>query len=149
MDEISAEALTNLNTTVNSLFATLSPAPEVEVLPTKITPTGLGGYVGEHEDPIGDLFGRRVEAQVLVTVSGSNNNVLNNRALAVRNAILSLSRAERVQKGIHRATPDLDIAPATQANRRNLGFNIVYEFIKVPEDAEGIIQEIPLNLELG
>jgi hypothetical protein len=149
MDEITAEALTNLDITVNGLFASLNPLPEVEILPTRIVPTGLGGYVGEHEDPIGDLRGRRIEALALITVQGNTPNLLNERALAVQNAVLSLSRAEMVQKGILRSNLDPDVLPAEEDDRRKLGFRLVYEFIKVPEDGEGIIQEIPINLSTG
>lgn len=149
MDAISGEALTSLMTTVNALFADLNPLPAVEISPTKITPTGLGGYVGVHEEPIGDLIGRRIEALVRVTVSNADSDVLNSAVLAVQNAVLSLTRAESVEKGIHRASLDPTIAPSEDATKRNLGFRLIYEFVKVPEDAEGIIQEIPLNLSVG
>jgi hypothetical protein len=145
MDEISAEALTSLNTVVNGLFDGLNPTPAVAISPLKIAQTGLGGYVGEHENPMGDLRGRRIEALVIVTVSGTSNQ-LNDRALAVHNAVMSLSRAEMVEKGILRAALDPTVPPAEQTNSRNIGFRLVYEFIKVPEDSEGIIQEIPINL---
>ena len=149
MDEISSEALSSLNTVVNALFAGIAPAPVVDILPVKISPTGLGGFVALHEDPVGDRIGRQIDAQVRVLVSGNSPAAVITAANAVNQAVLSLSRLEMAQRGILRAGVDTSVPLPTEENTRLLGFRLIYEFIKDPEEAGDIIIEIPINLSQG
>ncbi len=149
MDEISSEAIASLNTTINALFAGIAPAPVIDITPLKIYPTGLGGYIAPHIDPIGDRLGRRIDAQVRVLVNGDSPGALLVTSNAVQQAALARTRAELAQRNILRVGAETDFPPTTQANTRLLGFRFLYEFIKVPQEAGDIIQEIPINLSVS
>lgn len=149
MDAISIAALNGLSAVVTDLFDALTPAPDVELYPLKILPTGLGGYIAPHDDPEGDLLGRRIEAQVRLIITGTTPNALATRTAAAQKAVLGLSAAERRQRGLLRVGLDPTVAPVTQANRRAVGFAILYEYIHIPTEAGGIIHEIPITVNVG
>jgi hypothetical protein len=152
--EIEAEALVGLNAAIGSLLEdAVTPPTSLDsmVTSTLLTPTGLGGFVGANEVPVGEIFGRRLRATVLVTVSANDADALNEAVVAVTAACLGTDRALLLQKGILRITLD-DVGPQAAGVddatlERALAFDVLYEFLKRPEEAEDVIVEVPINLD--
>jgi hypothetical protein len=148
------EALAGLNAALGSLLEdAVTPPTQLGSLVTStlLTPTGLGGFVGANEVPAGEIFGRRLRATVLVTVSANDADALNEAVVAVTSACLGTDRALLLEKGILRITLD-DVGPQAAGVEgttveRALTFDVLYEFLKGPEEAEGVIVEVPINLD--
>jgi len=121
----------------------------------RIMPTGVGGFVSLNEDPAGEIFGRRVEATVVVTVRVQSVDVLNEAVMTVTRALLGAERKKLLQHGVFNIALD-EVKPrsvsGSGANRiveQDMMFEVLYEFLKVPEESEEIIEEIPVNIELS
>lgn len=124
------------------------------VTPVKISPTGIGGYVGHHADPHGDVIGRRITARVTMNVAAASAATLDDEVQRVAQTVLSAARRELAQLGILKLSLlELGPRPATTTGgppatpRRDVAFDVLYEFLKLPESAGGIIQTIPLDIE--
>jgi hypothetical protein len=146
MDAISGEALTALNTTIQMIFAGVSPTPTIEIIPLKVVPAGLGGYIGLHHAPEGDIVARRIDATVRVSVTSGNQNTLNAAVLDINQRILGMTRAERLAVGLQQVKVVPIISDTPPSNTRVLAFAINYEFVKNPTEAGDIIQQIPVTL---
>ncbi len=145
MDSIAEQALAALNTLVTGMMPPAVPGGldrQVRVLPQKISPTGLGAYVGLHQDPQAGLFGRRVQAMVQVLVSGGNDATALNHLGAVTNALLTQDRADLRTKGIFQLQN-------TAQESRSAQFQLLYEYIAVPMAGEGEIRDLDLQLGLN
>ena len=78
----------------------------------------------------------RVQAEGLIAPKGvSFGNV------GIGTELLSLSRAERVARGLQR----LDRVPVEDA--RTLAFDVDFEFISTPSTGEGVITDLVLDIE--
>jgi hypothetical protein len=153
VDPISIEALNSLNTAVQSLLPTVAdPAqqPQVAIQPQSITPTGLGGFVGMNDAPIGEIHGRRIDALVVIGVKATADS-LNAQVAAVTNAFLAADRATLLGQGFQRVAFDKlgdPIVLSASLLQRPVSFRVLFEFLKKPTDPEGVIQQIPLNIQL-
>jgi hypothetical protein len=158
MDVVTQEALARLR----SALANLLPAPDdpdlaptITVLPVRVTPTGLGGFVGVNDIPQGSIVGRRIEASAELIVRGTDEGALSVNVASVTDALVGADRAALVQQGIYRLQLEElgDVGSEGEGNdavaRRNASFGVLYEFLKLPEAGEGVIQEIPLELDLS
>jgi hypothetical protein len=154
VDEIEAKALAGLNAAIGSLLEdAVTPPIQLGLLVTStlLTPTGLGGFVGANEVPQGEIVGRRLQATVLVTVSADDADALNEAVVAVTSVCLGTDRALLLEKGILRITL-ADVGPQAAGVEdttveRALTFDVLYEFLKGPEEAEDVIVEVPINLD--
>jgi hypothetical protein len=88
-----------------------------------------------------------------VSLSARDVESLNEAVAAVTGAFLGTERGTLQQKGILRVGLD-NIGPGSTtgsgSNRREerpLTFNVLYEFLKKPEESEGTILEVPINLD--
>jgi hypothetical protein len=156
MDPIAEEAFTGLATALGSLLpppAAPALAPELTVNPVRIRPTGLGGYVGPHADPDGDVVGRFLEARALVEVKAASLDELDAAVGTITRALVGAGRDDLRKAGILRleldelgakSPPPQPADNATQA----VTFAVAYEFLKVPDEGGGVIAEVPLDLEL-
>lgn len=160
MADINKKALAALDDVLKLFIpAPADPAlkPLLLVTPLRVAPTGLGGYVGLNHEPEGDIIGRRVAARVSITVRGNDAVELNNSVSAVTGALIGAERATLLERGILQialdtisAKPvDADGAGASNTAERELWFTVLYEFLMKPEAGEGIIREIPIELEVG
>lgn len=149
MDVIGSQAIESLTTVINTLLSGISPTPSVAIQPLKVSPTGLGGYLAPHQDPQGDRLGRRVEAQIWATISEGSPAARAAAVTAVNNQMLNMSRAEMLERGMLRVSAELDVPAPTQTNTFVLGYRVLFEFIKHPEEAGDVIREIPVNLAVG
>ena len=158
MADINEEALDDLNVSIEVLLADLAD-PNVQTIlmvnPVRIMPTGVGGFVSLNEDPSGEIFGRRVEATVVVTVRVQSVDALNDAVMTVTRALVGAERKNLLQHGIFNITLG-EVKPrsirgsgASRIVEQDLIFDVLYEFLKVPEEPEEIIEEIPVNLDLG
>jgi hypothetical protein len=155
MDPIAEEAFAGLETALESLLPpppAPALAPALTVNPIRIRATGLGGYIGPHTEPDGDIVGRSLEARALVEVKASSLAELDAAVGTVTRALVGAGRADLRKAGILRLelaelgdkTPPDPPDNATQA----VTFAVAYEFLKVPDEGGGVIDEIPLDLEL-
>ena len=150
MDGIDTEAIAGLNAAIEALLEDVA-APPVKirslVTTTRIAPTGLGGFVGANEVPAGEILGRRLQTTVLVTVSADDVDSLDEAVVAVIAACLGKNRGT----GVLRIALD-DVGPQITGEEdatveRALTFDLLYEFLKRPEESEGVILEVLINLD--
>jgi hypothetical protein len=158
MDQLNSETLAALTTALESLLPpseTPALAPELTVSPVRFRTTGLSGFVGVHHDPEGDIVGRRLTANAIVGVKTPTLAGLNDAVAGVTAAVVGATRADLRKLGI------LDVAvsgtgpktpPAPGPNgvaRQEVTFGVSYEHLKLPTTAEGVIESIPLDVELS
>jgi hypothetical protein len=141
-DEVSAEALTALQSAVAALLPAAVPAGisrSVRVMPRRVRPLGLGGYIGLHREPDASLYGRRVDARVDVDVAGGSDDVASGYAATLSGQILAQTPTEFAQRGFHRVRGvDVD-------SRRALAFDVDFEYVRTPVAGEGVINELALD----
>ncbi len=152
MTTLAGEALERLALVVQSFLpSTPNPQyrPSVSVSPVRVTPTGLGGFVGMCPEPNGEILGRRVDARVLVTVRAPDLDHLGDAVSSAARALSGAERATLEGQGIFRldletiGPPPVDGAPV----QRELTFRVLYEYLKLPEESGGVIAAVPLDLE--
>lgn len=154
MDAVSTEALQRLSAVLTELLPDAPSAeltPSLEVLPLRISPTGLGGYVGPSHEPEGDILGRRVEASARVAVKAANAEGLGPAVATVTQALLAADRRDLRSKGILRIELGaIGPSPAEEAGgtaRREVDFKVLFELLRKPTEAGRVIQEIPIEIE--
>ncbi len=143
MDTIVQQALTALDAHISSLLP--APVPvgmtrQVRVLPLRVTPAGIGGYVGPQENPQADVHARHVQASVRVAMQGGQDQSASSHLDLITRNLMSQSRAELRQRGIFWIKPEL-------VDDRNAHFELLYEYAHHPDTGEGIIQSLDLALE--
>lgn len=154
MTDIHREVIDGLTAALTSLLPTvpdLTLRPILMVNPVRITPTGLGGYVGPSTDPAGDVVGRRLEARVTVTVKAGDDDGLSAAVSEVTHALMGAERRALLERGILRLAlgelgPGATGSPGAQVARREVDFSVLYEHLREPEAGEGIIRRIPLHV---
>lgn len=156
MDAIGVEAMNRLSTTLSDLLppgGDPALAPTLEVYPLRVTPTGLGGFVGLSHGPEGEIVGRRLEASARVAVKAANLEGLGAAVSAVTSALLAADRRSLRSQGVLRLELDtLGPKPAegiAGVAEREVQFKVLYEFLKLPTEDGGLIQRIPVDLEIG
>lgn len=132
-----------------------SLAPIVLVTPVRVVPTGLSGYVGDHDSPSGEILGRRVQARVEVTVRSPTTVGLGAAVSEATNAVVARSRTSLAQLGILKVglgEVGPTVAPPTQGPpqpaKRDVAFDVLFEYLHLPTDTGGVIAEIPLDTDI-
>lgn len=152
MDPLNVEAIASLRSTITSF---LPPVPNpshsyiVSISEANVKPAGIGGFIGLHPDPEGELHGRRIEASLIITTSAPNATQPLEEYATVVDSLLALGQGELRAQGILKMTmtrpsEQLDLDTST----RDLQLDIVFEYLKLPETAEETIDTIPLNVVL-
>lgn len=155
-----SEALSGLSGVVQSLLPVVDDPdlrPTLLVNPVRFTPTGLGGYIGLHSDPRGGIYGIRLEAAAIVVARAADDSSLNDAIQAVTRALVASDPAEMRRKGVFRVSLESvgersEVGAAAGPRSlvaRELTFKIVYEHVRLPQEAAGMIDEIALELEVG
>lgn len=158
MNSINPEAVSSLTLAIKSLLpAVTNPAlqPIVLINPLRIEPSGIGGLIGISQDPPGEICGRRVEAAALITIKANNVDELNTTVAAVIQSLTTADRTTRTQLGILHLTLEQisykSISESTSDSNtlleKELIFKVLYEFVKKPQQAVGIITKVSINLE--
>jgi hypothetical protein len=143
-DVLVQDALAALDGAITGLLPSNVPAGLTRVVriePNRIRPLGLGGYVGNHSAPDAGQFGRRVQGRISIGVTGGNDTTARNYIVGLGTDLLSLSRAERVARGVQR----FERVPVEDP--RTLAFDIDFEFISTPTTGEGVITDLVLDIE--
>ncbi len=157
MDILTVEALAGLKSSLASL---IPPAAEPEytsvlsIIPGRVHPTGVGGFVGLSTDPIGEIFGRRIEAAVSITIKAGAAEELGVMVDTVTHSLMAAGRTVLAQNGILSLTLEgvgpLKVSGSgnNQITERDLSAQVLYEFLKLPEQASGLIHEVPIEQDL-
>jgi hypothetical protein len=153
------DALNGLSAAVSSLLpAAASPAlaPSLVLSTARVTPTGLGGLVGPSTSPVGEVRGRRVAAEMRITVRADTAANLDAALRAHTLALMGTDRVTLAQKGILRLAVDglsTRVIPQSGAQGQSqiascdVAVTVLYEFERGPQDPESVIQQIPIALE--
>lgn len=159
MDVPVADAIQALNLTVAGLLpppASPALAPEILINPVKSHPAGIGGFVGMHPDPTGEIHARRLQAQVVIRVKADDISGLSVAEAAVTNALVGASQTNLRSQGIFRISRDTlfgqtfvggDGGLAVAAGK-DIRFDIDFEYRRLPALAAGLISDVPLDLLL-
>lgn len=142
-DALSQDAIDGLGLVIASLLPTDTPAGlnrSLVVETRRVRPLGLGGYVGNHVEPEGALFGRRLNARLSISIGGGNEANARTHAASLADHLLCLSRGELLAAGVHR------LARADSADARVIVFDVDFEFIRTPTTAEGVITDLVLDI---
>jgi hypothetical protein len=152
MVTLNNEALKGLTDAVGRLLGPEGPGVERSLLvsPVRVIPTGVGGFVGINAAPIGEIRGRRVEAELLITLGAGDTEQLDAATTVLARSLVGPDRVTLLQSGILRlALADVGRVRRTDDGaERDLRFSVFYEFLRIPEEAEDIIQVIPIALDL-
>jgi hypothetical protein len=154
LDAISVEALAGLRAAIQSLLPAQANAnlqPSIDIQPVSISPAGLGGFVGINDNPAGEIVGRRVAGTVLIGLKAASANDMNGVLSGAINSLVAADRATLRGQGILQLTLAKvdELIPGAQTSvQQQVSIQILYEFLKVPVDAEDVIQQIPLNIQL-
>src|ERR1035441_6107415 len=141
IDPIGAEALDKLSVTLQALLPPILdpilPA-SVLVVPVRVSTIGVGGVIGISQNPAGEIQGRRVEANVVVTAAAKDANSLQTAVTDIAKAFTSDPVGLRAS-GIERLSlTALGPAPAggAAAFQRDVTFSTIYEYLKFPAAAK-------------
>ncbi len=151
LDDLHQLAVAALTT---ELAGRIPPPPqdvtfELFLSPKRFTPTGLGNFVGRHDDPLGSITGVRLAAEALVTVTVVEPADLNPAIAQLTSTLLAQDPAALRLDGIFRwQVSAIEPNPAGPL-ARDVRFDVLYEFIRLPEAGEGIIETIPIDLTLA
>ena len=154
MDAVSIEALAGLRAAIQSLLppqADVNLQSSIAIQPASIAPSGIGGFVGVNDNPVGEIIGRRIEGTVAIGLKAATANDMSGVLSATINALLAADRATLLGQGLLQLTLAKVEAPVPgsgTAVQQQMSIQVLYEFLKIPVDAEGVIQEIPLNIQL-
>jgi hypothetical protein len=149
------EAVTALNATLQGLLpAAPDPAltPECFVNPLRAQPVGVGGVVGTRtQPPAGDVAALRVTAEVVVRVKAPTVAGLAASESSVSTALLGADPVNLRRQGVFRIrrmveTTDRLVPALPDIAGRDVRFEVLYEFSKLPDAAGGVIASVPLDL---
>ena len=149
------EAVTALNATLQGLLPTEGPpaqAPELFVNPLKSQNVGVGGIVGiRTQAPAGEVAALRVTAEVVVRVKAQTVAQLADREAAISTALLGADPVNLRTNGVFRIqrmveTTERPVLALQNLSGRDVRFEVLYEFTKQPEVAEGVISTVPVDL---
>ena len=141
-DVVSVQALAALETAVSALFPADVPdglTRRIRVVAQQLRPLGMGAYVGRHREPAASLYGRRVAARVDVDVDGGADGAAQAYASALAGRMLAQTRSDFAARGLQR----IRSLPGT--DRRTLAFDVDFEYVFVPQDGEGVIEQLALE----
>jgi len=149
------EAVTALNTTLHGLLpgaADPTLAPELFVNPLSSQLAGVGGVVGIRTiAPAGEVMALRVTAEVVVRVKAPTVGELAAVESNVSTALLGADRVTLRSSGVFRIRRLSDqvgqpVSESDDVAERDVRFEVLYEFSKLPDVGEGVISSIPVDL---
>lgn len=147
-----AEALDALNNRLATLLPSIDAPldPEILITPERTHAAGIGGYVGKHPDPFGEIHARRVKAQVIVRVKADSVAGLSAMEANITRALVAASPNALRTQGIFRITRDTDFQSTVLsaddglgANAgRDLRFQVDFEYRRLPDAPAGVIEDL-------
>lgn len=159
MEVTVSDAVQALNLAVSGLLpppANPDLAPDILINPVKSHPAGIGGYIGLHPSPFGEIHSRRLKAQVVVRVKADTLADLSVAENSITNALVAANRSALRSQGIYNITRDTSFGQVytgpddgiTVAAGKDIRFDIDYEYQRLPDAPEGVIEELPLDMLL-
>lgn len=155
MDPLYLEALDRLSQAMTALLPPAGDpalAPQLNIMPKRVRPAGIGGLVGFQASPAGEILARSVTATAEVEVRAASLDALPGAVSSLVASVASAGRAELFALGIQRLElegmgpePRPDDPPA----RRSVRFDVLFESIHRPVEAEGTIASVPLEIIAG
>ena len=150
-----AEAVTALNATLHGLLPGVADpdlAPELFVNTLSSQLVGIGGVVGiRTQAPVGEVMARRLRAEVVVRVKAPTVAQLAATEAELTTALLGADPVNLRSSGVYRIQRVVDrsddlVSGLPDVAGRDLRFEVLYEFSKLPEVGEGVISSTPLDL---
>jgi hypothetical protein len=151
------EAVAALDTTLRGLLpAAADPAlaPELFVNPLRSHFAGVGGVVGIRSTaPAGEVTALQLTAEAVVRVKASSAAQLSAAEASITLALLGADPVSLRSSGVFRIrrtgeTGDLPAGAPPDIAQRDVRFEVLYEFSKLPDVAGGIISTVPVDLVL-
>jgi hypothetical protein len=118
---------------------------EVRLLPEAIRPLGLGGYIGTHPDPHGEIHGRQLTGILQITIHGGNNTTASAYLEQLIHGLMTQHRTDLRREGIHKLRFKSDRID----DPRSALFDLHYEYLHLPTTGGEVIDELDLNVELN
>ena len=149
------EAVTALNAALHGLLpAAADPAlaPELFVNPLSSQLVGVGGVLGiRTQAPAGEVMARRVTAEVVVRVKAPTVPELAATESEISTALLGANPVNLRSNGVFRIrrmveNGDRLVTGLPDVAGRDVRFEVLYEFSKLPDVAGSVISSIPLDL---
>ncbi len=157
MDLISNEALVSLRSLLEGMMPPVTDSahePRLVFSAIRITPIGLGGFIAVNEDPKGAIYGRRIKTVAVITAKAADEDQLSNIVDNLTGIFLTQDRQTLSQNGLYRIVLN-DLGPVTTTSHgsnmvaaQDVNFSVLYEYVKLPDVAEGVMDEIPLDYDL-
>jgi hypothetical protein len=153
MAAINQEAIQELNLVLELLMPEGLPSGIQAVTSLSIhsaSPTGLGGFLEPNPNGTAYIHGLRLSARFGVILQGSNLAGLRASTDAVAQAFMGADKTTLRNNGILKIVQTgSDYQRLSGAEREfRVSFDLVYEYRRVPEDIEDIIEDIPINMTL-
>ena len=149
-----AAALTTLDTTLHQYFDGVVNAgenTELNLLPEKNISSGIGAYVGTHDDPMGEIKALRIDTIASIRMEAPNANITN-LVQGVTSAVMGVARTQLQQAGIYRLKMnELEPVQEEVGNRssRVANFSLLYEYLVLPTESEFPINDVVLDIDLN
>jgi hypothetical protein len=129
--------------------------PHVTILPNRLGPAGVGGVVGILDDPHGDIRMHRLEGTAMVVIKASSPELLHDATVAASQSLLSTDRTALRRQGMYTLQTgamgpvrQLGTNPPSTRYERDLELKLLFEKRIDPEDAGGVISDIPRLVSL-
>jgi hypothetical protein len=143
------EALGALQTAIEALLpvpADPALAPVVRIHPLSFQPVGVGGVLSHVLTvPRGALEARRIAAQLVLRVKAANQSGLTAAEATASAALVGADPVGLRSQGIFKlrrtASANPDVEDAAGAGR-DVHFDVLFEYRKLPQSDEGVITEI-------
>ncbi len=131
-----------------------SLAPEIRISPTRTAPAGIGGFLGLHQEPFGEIYARRLDARVVVRVKAASLAALAEAEALASSDLLDADRTAMRERGVLRLTRDLATGDRTLtevdglavAAGRDLQFDVIYEHRVLPDEGGGVLDAVPVDM---
>lgn len=121
------------------------------IFPLKLNPSGIGGITGYNPEPAGDIFACRLEAMVRLDFEADSEDHLHTAVGQTTLAVATKGRSDLNRLGILKLKLTTAGERAVSNNgqtlvRQSLEYFIVFEYQKIPSEAEGVISSVPIIL---
>ncbi|MEM6664698.1 MAG: family 16 glycoside hydrolase [Pseudomonadota bacterium] len=152
IDALAGEISGLLSTPANA-----SLTPQISVHPNKSGTVGIGGFIDLHDDPQAEIWGRRLDAEVIVRVLAADQaGLLAAETQATRDILaadpdflrkrgLLRVRRQKGDKSDTLAASDGLSAPFG----RDIRFDVMFEHKPLPSQSEGTIDEVRRDITQG
>jgi hypothetical protein len=136
-----------------TLLPVTAPSPVLLVNPVKVAPSGLKGFVGIQQQPFGEIYGATVNALAIIQISADDVNALNSAVESITSTLMALDREELAQQRIYRMVlsnmGQIDSDAVLNIVRRELVFEVLYEFLQLPTEGGETITDVAIESDLS